>query len=215
LNSADARRYSHFMMWRRVRALLASKPVLWALLALPAAGLLFLYASGARWPDELTGPSGEWSARFLILALSLTPLAQLVPGSAAVRWLLARRRAFGVASFLYAVLHLGFYATDMGTLAAMLDELPLAGIWTGWAALLLMLPLALTSTDAAMRAMRRGWKRLQRLAYPAALLTLAHWIVVHNGWAEALLWFAPLAALQLVRLIRLIPASSQPKEKTA
>ena len=203
------------MMWRRVPRSLAGKPLLWALLALPAARLLHLYATGARWPDELTGQSGEWSARFLILALSLTPLAQLLPRNGAVRWLLARRRAIGVASFLYAVLHLAFYAIDMGALAAIVDELALTGIWTGWAALLLMLPLALTSTDRAMRAMRRGWKRLQRLAYPAALLTLAHWSVVHNGWAEALLWFAPLTALQLVRLIRLVPASSQPKEKTA
>jgi len=81
--------------------------------------------------------------------------------------------------------------------------------------LALMLPLALTSNDAAMRALNQGWKRLQRLAYPAALLTLAHWIVVHNGWAEALLWFAPLGLLQLVRLARLVPSPSTPRENIA
>lgn len=186
-----------------VRSFPAAKAMLWALLALPATWLLYLYSSGEFWPDELTGPSGEWAARFLILALMVTPLSQLLPGRLWVRWLVARRRAFGVAAFLYALLHLAFYAIDMGALGAMLDELELTGIWTGWAALLLMLPLALTSNDAAMRALGRAWKRLQRLAYPAALLTLAHWIIVHNGSAEALAWFAPLAFLQLYRLVRL------------
>lgn len=191
------------------------KPLFWALLAMPAAYLLALYAGGEVWPDELTGPSGEWAARFLILALALTPLARLLPGHAALRWLVARRRAIGVAAFLYSALHLAFYAIDMETLAAMLDELGLSGIWTGWIALLLMVPLALTSSDAAMRALGRGWKRLQRLAYPAALFTLAHWAIVHNGLAEALLWFAPLAVLQLTRLFGRLPTRTHFMEKTS
>ncbi len=197
------------------RNILDSKPLLWALLAIPAARLLWLYASGDLWPDELTGPSGEWSARFLVLALMLAPLSLLFPGSLLLRWLVAPRRAIGVAAFLYACLHLAFYAIDMGTLPAMLDELGLSGIWTGWVALLLMLPLALTSNDAAVRALKRGWKRLQRLAYPAALFTLAHWGIVHNGWAEALLWFAPLAILQLTRLFRRLPTQTHFMEKTS
>ena len=192
-----------------------SKPLFWALLAIPAVWQLYVYAQGEVWPDELTGPSGEWAARFLILALMLTPLSLLFPGSAALRWLVARRRAIGVAAFLYACLHLAFYAIDMGSLAALIGELELSGIWTGWIALLLMLPLALTSNDAAMRALKRGWKRLQRLAYPVALFTLAHWAIVHNGWAEALLWFAPLAVLQLARLFRRLPTQTRYMEKTS
>lgn len=187
----------------RLRVLLDSRPLLWALLAVPAAHLLWRFATEEIWPDELVGPSGEWAARFLLLALVLTPLSMLLPRQAWLGWLIRRRRAFGVAAFLYSALHLGFYVVDMGALAAILDELGLAGIWTGWAALALMLPLALTSNDSAMRALGRGWKRLQRLAYPAALLTFAHWVIVHNGWAEAIAWFAPLALLQLLRLARL------------
>ena len=187
----------------RPRALLDSRPLLWALLAVPGAWLLWRFATEEIWPDELIGPSGEWAARFLILALTLTPLAQLLPRQAWLSWLIRRRRAFGVAAFLYSALHLVFYVVDMGALAAILDELELAGIWTGWAAFALMLPLALASNDSAMRALGRGWKRLQRLAYPAALFTFAHWVIVHNGWTGAVAWFAPLALLQILRLARL------------
>ena len=176
------------------------KMLLWALLALPAAHILWRWFSQNLWPDELVGPAGAWSARLIVVALSLTPLSMLLPRARFVRWLLRHRRAFGVAAFGYALLHLAFYALEMETVAAMLAELELTGIWTGWAALLLLVPLALTSNDAAMRALKSGWKKLQRLAYPAALLTLAHWIIVHNGLAEALLQSAPLILLQLYRL---------------
>ena len=192
-------------MMTRGASIPPGKFLLWTLLALPGAYLLYRYALEGLWPDDLVGPTGEWAARFLILALMLTPLSLLLPRQPVVQWLVRRRRAIGVASFLYALLHLAFYSIDMGALAAILDELPLAGIWTGWVALLLMLPPALTSSDAAMRALKRNWKRLQRLAYPAAVLTLAHWAIVHNGWAEAIAWFTPLAVLQFWRLVRLIP----------
>jgi sulfoxide reductase heme-binding subunit YedZ len=53
-----------------------------------------------------------------------------------------------------------------------------------------------------MRALKAGWKKLQRLAYPVALLTLVHWIVVHNAPGEALVQFAPLALLEAYRIAR-------------
>jgi len=181
----------------------AGKGVLWALLAVPAMNILTRYASvPGIWPGDLLHPTGEWSARLIIVALMLTPLGQLFPQNRAVKWLIRHRRAFGVAAFGYALLHLIFYVLDMETVAAMLTEIGAPGIWTGWLALLCMLPPALTSSDAAMRALRRGWKRLQRFAYPAAVLTLAHWVLVHDGMTAALLHFAPLALLQALRLAR-------------
>jgi sulfoxide reductase heme-binding subunit YedZ len=182
------------------------KPLLWVLLAVPAAQILHFYFSEDPWPDELVAPTGEWAARLIIVALMLTPLAMLLPRLRLVGWLLRRRRAFGVAAFGYALLHLAFYVAEMETLANMLAELGALGIWTGWLALLLMLPLAATSNDAAMRALKTGWKKLQRLAYPVALLTLVHWIVVHNAPAEALLQFAPLALLESWRIARFVRA---------
>ena len=154
------------------------------------------------WPGDLLHPSGEWSARLIILALMLTPLSIVFRGRRWVAWLIRRRRAFGVAGFGYALLHLIFYLLDMETVENVLAEIGALGIWTGWAAFLLFLPLALTSNDASMRALKGGWKKLQRLAYPAALLTLVHWMFVHDNVAAALVNFAPLALLQCWRLAR-------------
>jgi sulfoxide reductase heme-binding subunit YedZ len=130
------------------------------------------------------------------------PLAGVLGQRKWLMWLLARRRSLGVAAFAYAVAHLVFYAIDMGSLEAILGELPIASIWTGWLALALMLPLALTSNQAAMKALRAAWKRVQQLAYPAAVLTLLHWWWVHDGATAALVHFAPLALLWLLLALR-------------
>lgn len=186
------------------------KLLVWLILSLPLAAALVLYAlTPDAWPGDLLHPTGEWSARFIILALMVTPLRQLWPQSRAVRFLAHHRRAFGVAAFLYALAHTVAYMLDMGSLADMLAELGAPAIWTGWAALLILVPLGLTSNDAAMRTLRSGWKRLQRLAYPAAVLTLLHWALVHDGLAAALVHFVPLAFLQALRVIRQFTTAPQ------
>ena len=188
---------------------LNSKLFLWALLCIPAALMIRAWLTEPEmWPGDLLHPSGEWSARLIILALMLTPLSMLFRGQGWIRWLVARRRAFGVAGFGYAFLHLLFYLLDMETVRNILAEADALGIWTGWAAFFLFLPLALTSNDASMRALRAGWKRLQRLAYPAALLTLLHWMFVHDNIAAALVNFAPLAALEAWRLFHSVRSRS-------
>ena len=190
----------------------AGKGALWALLAVPAALVLHRYATvPGIWPGDLLHPTGEWSARLIIVALMLTPLGQLFPQSRAVKWLMRHRRAFGVAAFGYALLHLIFYVLDMETVAAMIAELGAPGIWTGWLALLCMAVPALISSDAAMRILRRNWKRLQRFAYPAAVLTLVHWVLVHDGMTSALIHFAPLIFLQALRLVRVIKPLNERK----
>lgn len=115
------------------------KAILWAGLVLPAALQLYRYTTvPGIWPGDLLHPTGEWSARLIIFALMLTPLGQLFPRAGAVKWLVRHRRAFGVAAFGYALLHLVFYVLDMETVADMLAELGAPGIWTGWLALLCM-----------------------------------------------------------------------------
>ncbi|MFN3389472.1 MAG: ferric reductase-like transmembrane domain-containing protein [Allosphingosinicella sp.] len=182
----------------------SSKALLWALLAIPALLVLYRWASEPDlWLEDLLHPTGEWSARLMIVALMVTPLSMLFPGRRWVKWLLRHRRAFGVAAFLYAALHLLLYVLAMETVEAMLAELGALGIWTGWLAFFCFVPMALTSNDAAMRALKGTWKRVQRLAYPAAILTLLHWLFIHDSFTAALLHFAPLAALQLYRLFRI------------
>ncbi len=185
-----------------MRALLNSKLLLWLVLAIPAAAMLRAFWTGASDAADLLHPSGEFSARLMIVAMMIAPLIAVIGGRAWLRWLLARRRAFGVAAFGYAVLHLALYVVDMGVVADMLAEVTAPGIWTGWVAFALMIPLVLTSNDASMSLLRAGWKRLQRLVYPAALLTLAHWILVHNNAVAALAHFAPLALLLILRFVR-------------
>lgn len=193
-----------------------SRAKLWVWIALAVPGMVALgrwWLTPDTWPGDMLHPTGEWSARFIILALMVTPLRQLLPGSRAVAFLARHRRALGVAGFLYALAHLLFYVLDMETMGAMLAEIGAPSIWTGWLALALLVPLGLTSNDAAVRALRAGWKRLQRLAYPMALVTILHWALIHDGLVSALVHFLPLALLQAWRVARRL--RSQPTRSLA
>lgn len=172
---------------------------LWLVLALPGAWLLWQAGQPAADLDELANVSGQVAGVLLVLAIGLTGVAQLHP---ALAQLVRLRRAFGLAAFGTSVVHLLLYLLAMGALEPVLAELDVPGIWTGWAALLLLVPLALTSTDAAMRRLGRGWKRLQRLAWPAVALALAHTYIVHDGQTLAMALAAVLILLQITRFNR-------------
>ena len=178
---------------------LNSLPIFWLVLSLPAFVLLREYWAGDIIAMDMLHPTGEFSARLMILALVITPLSVIFGNRRWILWLIKRRRSLGLAAFGYGVLHLLFYIIDMEALKPILAEFWAPGIWTGWAAFLVFLPLAITSNDASMRRLKRGWKRLQRLAYIAALLTLAHWLLIHDGVGAALAHFIPLLALELLR----------------
>jgi methionine sulfoxide reductase heme-binding subunit len=182
-----------------LRIILNNKYVFWALLAVPAAFMLRGYLSGETIAMDMLHPTGEWSARFMIIAMTLSPLVAILGPKPWLNWLVKRRRALGVAAFIYALLHLVFYIIDMGNLDDILAEFWALGIWTGWAAMLLFVPLAMTSNDISVRALKAGWKRLQRLVYPAAVLVLIHWIFIHNNLGPALVHFIPLCALVAAR----------------
>lgn len=178
---------------------LNSLPVFWILLSIPAILLTSGYWAGDIIAMDMLHPTGEFSARFMIIALMITPLSVIFGNRRWTGWLMQRRRSFGLAAFGYGVLHLLFYIIDMEALKPILAEFWAPGIWTGWAALLFFVPLAITSNNASMRRLKQGWKRLQRLAYIAALLTLAHWLLIHDGVAGALAHFIPLLLLELLR----------------
>ena len=181
---------------------LAGRCVVWALLALPSVPMLVGLWRGSTQPDLLLHPSGEFAARFMILALALTPLRLMFPKAHWLAWLAERRRALGVAAFGYGALHTLLYLVDMETLRNILAEFWALGIWTGWAAFAIFLPLAITSNDFSTRLLGRTWKQLHRAVYAAALFTLLHWIFVHNNLGPALVHFIPLAALELHRIVK-------------
>ena len=171
--------------------------------------MLRRYASGDVIAMDMLHPTGEWAARLMIFAMVLSPLVSLLGPKPWLNWLVQRRRALGVAAFAYSVLHLLFYLIDMGNLDDILAEFWALGIWTGWAAMLLFVPLAVTSNDASMRKLKAGWKQLQRLVYPAAVLVLVHWIFIHNNLVPALVHFVPLALLVAARFF--LSPKHQPK----
>lgn len=182
-----------------MRTILNNRLTIWALLALPAAAMVIGWLRGAAEPADLLHPSGETSARLMIVAMAIAPLIAVFGNRRWLRWMLVRRRWFGVAAFGYAALHLLFYAIDMASLDDILAEIAAPGIWTAWAAMALLTIVAAASNNAAMRRLRTLWKPVQRLAYPAAVLTLAHWILVHNNAAAALVHFVPLALIVAAR----------------
>lgn len=165
---------------------------LWLLLALPGAAMLFQLAKGHALAMDLLHPSGEMAVRLMVLAMLPGPLAAAFGAGRVLRGWLAIRRNLGVAAFGYALLHLALYLIDMGALAAVLDELGLPAIWTGWLALaLLAVPAAISSTPA-QRALGRAWPALQRLVYPALILTLLHWLLLDWHWQGAAFHLFPL-----------------------
>jgi methionine sulfoxide reductase heme-binding subunit len=175
---------------------------LWVVLSIPAAAMIIGLASGRSDAMDLLHPSGELSARLMIIAMAMAPLAVVIGRPGWLMWLMHRRRHFGVAAFAYAMLHLVFYVIDMGSLDDMLAEIDAPGIWTGWIAVALMLVPAAISSDTAVRALRHNWKRLQQLVYPTAVLIVVHWALLSYGMGPALIHFAPLAILHLLRFLK-------------
>lgn len=176
----------------------------WLILALPAIAMTYdaLTSTNPRVFHILVHPSGETSARLLIITLMITPLALLLKGWRGPQWLKRNRRYIGVAAFGYALLHTVFYLIDKSSVATVVRELPRLYIWTGWIAFLIFVPLALTSMDHFVRKMGTWWKWLQRWTYGAAVLTLVHWAALHN-WGSvtpALVHFGPLIALEAYRV---------------
>lgn len=182
-----------------IRTILNAPVFFWAILALPSIGMIAGAFSGNSL-EPLLHPTGEFAARFMIIAMILTPLRMLFPSARWIAWLMKRRRYLGVAAFGYAALHTLYYLIDLGSLSAVMADVVKFGIWTGWIAFLIFVPLAVTSNGYSVRAMGSNWKTLQRLVYVAAIATLLHWMFIHNDFGPALVHFVPLAALEAYRV---------------
>lgn len=175
---------------------------LWLLLALPAAGMAYLLASGTTLAMDFLHPSGEMSVRLMIAAMLPGPLSGIFEPNRFLRGWLAIRRNLGVAAFGYAMLHLAFYLIDMGVIAAIVDELALPPIWTGWLAFALMIAPAAISHDAAMRLLGRSrWKCIQRLVYPVLAISLIHWWLLDWEWRPAAIHLVPLLGAWIILII--------------
>jgi sulfoxide reductase heme-binding subunit YedZ len=150
-----------------------------ALCAIPALKLAadaFLGNLGANPVEAGMNRLGYWTLFFLAVALSPTPLHDLLGW----KWIQRLRRTLGLVAFTYATLHLTWYAVvdqffDWRAIAEDVAKRRFQA--AGFAAWLTLVPLALTSTDAAVRRLGyRRWKRLHRLVYATALLGVLHFV---------------------------------------
>ena len=180
----------------------ASRALLWLVLALPGLWILWRWAATpeAYGFGHAIGDSGDWAAWLLMLTLAVTPLRLLFRGRKWTNWLMRRRRDIAVASFAYAAGHTVIYLADKASLEIVLAELGLPELLTGWIALALFVPLAATSNNVSVRALKRSWKRLHRLVYPAAILTFLHWVLTAYDPTTAYIHAGILAAIEIVRI---------------
>ena len=179
----------------------AVKPLLFVLALAPLAYLLVGVLTdglGANPAEALSRGTGDWTLRFLCLTLAITPLRRWTGWTAPARW----RRMLGLYSFFYGLLHFLCYAwLDMGFDGpAIVRDIPKRPfVLVGSLALLLMLPLAATSFNRAVRFLGAArWRALHRLVYASALLGLLHFFWMRsakNNFGEVAVYAAVLALL--------------------
>ena len=152
---------------------------------------------GANPVDEITDRTGEWTLRFLLITLTVTPLRRLTGWNRLVRL----RRMLGLFAFFYACLHFTTYIwLDQWFLwSEMLPDIAERPFITvGFSAFLLLIPLAVTSTNAMMRRLGRNWQRLHRLVYVIAALGVLHYLWLVKKDLTAPLVYATLLGILLL-----------------
>ncbi|MGD8557013.1 MAG: protein-methionine-sulfoxide reductase heme-binding subunit MsrQ, partial [Chromatiales bacterium] len=154
---------------------------------------------GANPVETLTHDTGDWALRFLLLSLAVTPLRLLTRRA----WLIRYRRMLGLFAFFYAFLHFTVYLwIDQSFLWSEIaaDILKRPYITMGFAAFLILLPLAATSTKGMVRRLGKRWASLHRLVYPAALLAILHFIwLTRADYREPGVYLALFLLLMLFR----------------
>lgn len=171
----------------------------------PAASMIMRARTGGLGANPIAEALNELGLTALILliaSLAATPLKTLFGWI----WPIRVRRLVGLLAFGYAVLHVSVYVALDQSFAwrdVLADVIKRKFILVGFAAFTLLVPLALTSTDRAVR--RLGyvtWKRVHYLVYPAAMLVAAHFIWrVKKDLTEPLVYAAILGLLLLLRVV--------------
>lgn len=193
------------------RAFARLRAALFVAALLPLARLVHLGATGGLGanPVEFVIRSlGTWTLVALVVTLCVTPL-RMATGWA---WPMKLRRMFGLFAFFYAVLHFMAYVwldQWFDTAAIWKDVLKRPYITAGFAAMVLLVPLAVTSTHGWVKRLGgRNWQRLHRLVYVVAVLAVAHFWwqkAAKNDLGEPLVYAIVIGLLLGVRLLRRWP----------
>lgn len=179
------------------------RAIAWALGLWPAVdlgGRMVLQQLGANPVETLSHTTGIWALRLLLLSLAMTPMRRLSGRMELVQV----RRLLGLWAYAWICMHFSIYLVlDLQVSPAQLAEdlVERRYLTVGFAAWLLLLPLAITSTRAWQRRLQRRWKQLHRLVYVAALLGGVHFLwLVKSDLREPLLYLAILALLLGLRI---------------
>ena len=184
----------------------ALKPAVHVLCLVPLAWIVyrtFTNDLGANPVEAIIRYLGDWALRFLLIALAVTPLRILTGWNIVGRL----RRMLGLYAFAYVILHLTGYVVidhffDWTTIWK--DIVKRTYITVGMAALLMLLPLAVTSTDGMIRRLGGArWRKLHMLVYPAGIAGVIHYfLMIKAGFQQPLLYAVILTALFGVRLYK-------------
>ena len=184
----------------------AIKASLFAACVVPFARLVWLGVAdglGTNPIETVTRATGWWTLFFLCATLAVTPLRR----ATGANWLVRLRRMLGLYAFFYAALHFTtfvwfdhwFDATEIWK-----DVLKRPFVTVGFAAFVLLLPLAVTSTNAMQRRLGRNWLRLHRLVYAIAVLGVLHfWWLVKADVSRPAQFALALAMLLAARVVAL------------
>ncbi len=184
-----------------------------------AALLPFLFYGAALWMDRLganpievvTRASGDWALRFLLLTLAITPLRRLTGWPLWMRF----RRMLGLFAFFYASVHVLLYLwldQFFSWPDIWLDILDRPFITAGFVAFVILVPLAMTSTRAMMRRLKKRWAQLHKSVYIAAIAAVLHFWWMKSSKSdvsEPMLYSLILVTLLSFRLRPLLTAISR------
>jgi sulfoxide reductase heme-binding subunit YedZ len=182
----------------------ALKAVIFLLALLPFLRMAWLTAAGVPVdPVEfLTHGSGDWALYLLCATLALTPLRRLTGWN----WVIRVRRMVGLFTFFYAFMHfMTFLWFDhfFDVAAMWKDVLKRPFITVGFAAFVLLIPLAVTSTNAMIRRLGRNWALLHKVIYVIAPLAILHYWWMKAGkhnFEQPIVWGSVVGVLLLLRV---------------
>ena len=157
---------------------------------------------GANPIELITRSLGAWTLVFLLITLSITPVRRLSGWA----WLLKLRRMAGLYAFFYALLHFATYVWldqffDLSSI--FMDVIKRPFITIGFAAFILLIPLAITSTNAMVKRLGgKRWQQLHKLVYVIAIFGVLHyWWLVKKDITQPLIYAAVLVLLLSYRLV--------------
>lgn len=195
------------------------KPLVFVASLAPLAWLVYAAVAQQLGPnpaEALIRTTGDWALRFLCLTLAVTPLRQWLKLPELARW----RRMLGLFTFFYAALHFLCYAgLDMGfDVDAVMRDIPKRPFaLVGFMAFLLMLPLAATSFNRAIKALgSKRWQLLHRSVYAVAVLALLHYFWMKSAkhdYQEWTVYALLIGALFAARWRRFLPQSGPPSSR--